>query len=230
MCQSCSNGGQPQAATYSRVSTEDQGERGTSLETQAAACLSLLTGKGYTVPPEYRILEEFSGATLERTGLKLLRQLVRGGLVDAIAYYTADRLSRDSVDLMILLREFHRSGVEVVAVRNPPSDDPLGRAITFMQGTFSELERREIAERTMRGKREVASRGQLPQGTGAGFFGYDYDPTTKTRKTNVSQAQVVKRIFIMVAQGHSLHGIATTLNREGHKTLTGKLWHPLTIK
>ena len=35
---------------------------------------------------------------------------------------------------MILLREFHRSGVEVVAVRNPPSDDQLGRAITFMQG------------------------------------------------------------------------------------------------
>ena len=69
MRQPCRNGGQPQAATYSRVSTEDQGERGTSLETQDAACLSLLTVKGYTVPPEYRILEEFTGATLERTGM-----------------------------------------------------------------------------------------------------------------------------------------------------------------
>jgi DNA invertase Pin-like site-specific DNA recombinase len=46
-----------------------------------------------------------------------------------------------------------------------------------MLGAFAEVERREIAERTMRGKRAAAAKGKFPQGNGAGIFGYDYDPS-----------------------------------------------------
>ena len=150
--------------------------------------------------------------------------------ISAIIYYTADRLSRDAVDLMVLLREFRRSGVDILAVQNPPSDDPLGRAITFMQGTFAEVERREIAERTKRGKVATAKLGRLPQGTGAGLFGYHYDTTTKTRRTNIDQVRVVRRIFAMAAEGTSVHGIAAILNWGKIPTLTKKLWHPLTVR
>ncbi len=72
------------AATYSRVSTEDQGERGTSLETQEAACVTLAQANGYNVPLEYRIREEFTGATLDRPVLQRLRKLVRDGEVDVV--------------------------------------------------------------------------------------------------------------------------------------------------
>ena len=88
MCQSYSNGGQSQAAVLSRVSTEEQGERGTSLETQEVACVTLAQTNGYNVPLEYRIREEFTGATLDRPGLQRLRQLVRDGDLDTVVYTT----------------------------------------------------------------------------------------------------------------------------------------------
>jgi DNA invertase Pin-like site-specific DNA recombinase len=48
------------------------------------------------------IQDEISGTVLQRPGLDRLRKLVRAGSVDAVVVYTADRLSRDSIDLKIL--------------------------------------------------------------------------------------------------------------------------------
>ena len=204
------------AATYGRVSTEDQAE-GTSLDTQTAECVTLAEANGYQVPLDYRIRDR-------------LRELAQERSIEAIAYHSADRLSRDSIDLMILLREFQRAGVKVYAVHNPPSDDPLGRAVTFMQGTFAELERRVIVERTMRAKRAIAKGGRMPQGTGAGLYGYDYDRSAKTRSINHGQAEIVRRIFVIIGEGQSLHGAATLLNREGYRTVSGARWHPQGIR
>ena len=146
----------PIASVIARVSTDDQAAHGTSLDTQVDACLSLTAEHGYAVPDEYVIREAYSGATLERTGLTLLRQLVRDGSVQAVACYEPSRLSRDAADRVVLLREFSRAGVEVLMVRNSPVDDPLGRAMTFLYGSFAEIERRETRERTMRGKERTA--------------------------------------------------------------------------
>jgi site-specific DNA recombinase len=218
-----------QAVVYSRVSTDEQLE-GTSLDTQVEACLRLARDRGYEVPEAYIIREQFSGATLRRPGLDRAREMVESGLASAVVFYHVDRLSRDAVDLMILLREFGRHSAEALAVREPPEDTTLGRAFTFLRGTFSELERREIAERTMRGKRARAREGRLVQGTGAGIYGYHYDPATKTRTVNEPQAEVVRRLFAMAVDNCSINGIATTLNAEGVTTLTDKRWHPLTVR
>ncbi len=61
------------AATYGRVSTEDQAD-GTSLETQTAECVALAEANGYQVPLDYRIRDEYTGATMQRPGLDRLRQ------------------------------------------------------------------------------------------------------------------------------------------------------------
>ena len=218
------------AVIYARVSTDGQETDGTSLETQTDACLELARSQGYDVPDECLVREQYTGSTLRRSGLERVREMVESGLVEAVVFYHVDRLSRNAVDLMILLREFGRHDVEALAVREPPEDTTLGRAFTFLRGTFSELERREIAERTMRGKRARAREGRLVQATGAGIFGYDYDAATKTRRVNETQADVVRRVFGMVVDGQSINGVATLLNRDGLTTLTGKRWHPLTVR
>ena len=107
------------AATYGRVSTEDQAD-GTSLDTQTDECAALAETNGYQVPLDYRIRDEYTGATMQRPGLDRLRQLAQDGSLAAIVYHSADRLSRDSIDLMILLREFQRAGVKVYAVNTHP--------------------------------------------------------------------------------------------------------------
>ncbi len=50
------------AAIYARVSTPGQQEDGTSLETQVAACLESAREQGDSLPPEYILKEQESGA------------------------------------------------------------------------------------------------------------------------------------------------------------------------
>jgi pyruvoyl-dependent arginine decarboxylase (PvlArgDC) len=50
------------AAIYARVSTEDQG-KGFSLPSQIAACQTLASKSGYTVPDSHVFTDEMSGTT-----------------------------------------------------------------------------------------------------------------------------------------------------------------------
>ena len=60
------------AAIYTRVSTDNQEQEGTSLQTQLEACLKYCHDKGYDVACRYS--EAYSGLTLERPKLNELRE------------------------------------------------------------------------------------------------------------------------------------------------------------
>ncbi len=72
-------------AIYCRVSTEDQEREGTSLKTQLEACLAYCKQKGYDIAHQFS--ETYSGLSLERPRLNELRELVRGGELDAVVIY-----------------------------------------------------------------------------------------------------------------------------------------------
>ena len=93
------------AAIYAQGSTPGQPEAGTSLETQVAACLESAQQQGDSVPPECIYQEQASGVNTNRPSLTKLRQLVRGGKVDAIIIYRPLRLPGDATDLMVLWEE-----------------------------------------------------------------------------------------------------------------------------
>ena len=83
------------AATYCRVSTDNQEAEGTSLQTQLGGCLEYCQDKGYEVA--HRLSETYSGLTLDRPKLNELRELVRTGDINVVVVYCLDRLSRDPV-------------------------------------------------------------------------------------------------------------------------------------
>ena len=66
----------PDAILYCRVSTRQQAEEGSSLESQRDACLKHAEEKGYSVPEEYVLLEDASGAYLDRPLLTRARELI----------------------------------------------------------------------------------------------------------------------------------------------------------
>src|ERR1043166_9883312 len=82
------------AAIYARVSTEDQG-KGYSIATQIEACQALAKREGYTVPESYVLIDDLSGTTMERPGLRQLRELIQTHAITAIIVYDPARLSRN---------------------------------------------------------------------------------------------------------------------------------------
>ena len=69
-------------------------------------------------------------------------------------------------------------------------DTILDEALQYFKGVFGFMERDKIAERTMDGKRKTALHGRMPNGCGYGMYGFDYDPTTKTRTINEQEAAI----------------------------------------
>src|SRR5262245_56141723 len=103
------------AAIYTRVSTREQEDEGTSLISQEVACRAFAAERGYTVDERHIYRETFSGAKLwERPALSAMREAVRGGAVGAIVAYALDRLSREQAHLYILDDECERAGVELL--------------------------------------------------------------------------------------------------------------------
>ena len=123
------------AAIYYRVSTEDQEREGTSLETQLEACLKRCRDKGYDVVQSLN--ETYSGLSLERPKLNMLRELVRNEQVDVVVVYSLDRLSRDPTHGVILTQEMEKHGVELEAVSETIESTELGKLINYVRGFAS---------------------------------------------------------------------------------------------
>src|SRR6266850_213039 len=109
----------PYAAIYARVSTEDQG-KGFSIPTQIEACQKLAEREGYTVPEAYVLIDEgISGTTMDRPGLRRLRELVQTQALAAAIVYDPDRLSRNLGHQLLLAEEFERANVQMLIVSHP---------------------------------------------------------------------------------------------------------------
>jgi len=216
------------AAIYCRVSTDDQEKEGTSLQTQREACLAYCKQKDYEVVRQFS--ETYSGLTLERPRLNELRDLIRASGFDVIVVYCLDRLSRNATHGVILRDELDNNYVTLESVTEDIDKSPLGEAITYLRGTFAQIETEKIRERTIRGKLARLKEGKLPQGTGIGIFGYSWDKTIGKRQIIDSEAETVLKIFGMAINGISTNKIAITLNESGIKTKSGSLWYPFTVR
>ena len=184
----------PDAILYCRVSTRQQAEEGTSLESQRDACLKHAEEKGYSVPEEYVLLEDASGAYLDRSLLTWARELIKSGQGKALICYSTDRLARNPIHIAILAEECQKAEVELLFVTEPLDTSPEGHLIAYVKGYAAQLEREKIKDRTSRGKRARALAGRLPTGS-ASLYGYDYDKAKGVRRINGEEARVVRMIL-----------------------------------
>jgi len=212
------------AAIYCRVSTDNQEAEGTSLQTQLEACLKYCRDKGYNVV--YRFSEAYSGLTLERPKLNELRELVRAGDIDIIVCYCLDRLSRNATHGVILRDELDKHHVILESVTEDIDKTPLGEAITYLRGTFSQIEAEKIRERTMRGKRARALEGRIPGGGSSKLYGYDYLKGQGRRVINETEARWVRDMYSwLVNEGLSTNAITYRLRALNAPTKHGGIWN-----
>ncbi len=221
------------AATYCRVSTDNQEAEGTSLQTQAEGCLKYCQGKSYDMP--YRFSEACSGLSLQRQGLDKLRELVRAEAIDVVVVYSLDRLSRNATHGVILRDELDKHHVLLESVTEDIDRTPLGEAITYLRGTFSQIEAEKIRQRTMLGKRARAREGRIPSGGGTTIYGCDYIKVSQKnggrRVTNEYEAKWVRDMYSwLVNEGLSTNAIMYRLRALNAPTKSGKIWSRRTVQ
>jgi len=212
---------------YNRVSGDEQEKHGSSLDTQAEACINYCDEQGYHVVAHFKGSE--TGLKLDRPMLNELRDHVRAGDIDAVVVYALDRFTRDPNHGVILTEEMERHGIRLEGVAEDIGNSELGKLISYIKGFAAKLEAEKIKERTQRGKKAWAKQGRMASGGFHNTFGYDYhvkaDKVPAHRETNNTEAPWVERVFRWYAvDGLSLKAICKRLKDAG---VAGKLGKPI---
>ena len=195
---------------YVRVSTHPQ-EKGTSPQKQNEGILASAQLVNVHIPAPYLIHETESGADFGRLGLRTVCAIIASRKAQHFFAHDSDRLTRDPLLVVQFLRFCADHGVTVHFNDGTVGQTAVDEALQYIRGFFGFQERQKIAERTMDGKRRVAEMGRLPNGTGQGTFGYDYDPVTHTRTINEPEAAVVREIYDRFLGGDAINAIVKDL-------------------
>ncbi len=212
-------------AIYTRKSVTDGLDQAfNSLDAQRQAIDAYVrsqVGLGWTALSKRYDDGGFSGATVDRPAFQALLHDVQAGLVDVVAVYKIDRLSRSLRDLAKLIDLFENHNVTFVSVTQHFSTaNSMGRLTLNVLMSFAEYEREVIGER-IRDKVQATRRRGMWTG-GRPILGYDV--IDKKLVINDDEAAQVRWIFSRYIESPSLSAVAAALNERGwrNKTYTGR--------
>lgn len=215
-------------AIYTRKSTEDGlDQEFNTLDAQRQAIESYVEsqrGEGWVALPNRYDDGGFSGANKNRPAYKRLEDDIRLGLVDVVAVYKIDRLSRSLVDFSSIINFFEKHNVAFISITQQfNTASSMGKLTLNILMSFAEFERQVIAERTA-DKMGAARRKGMWTG-GRPMLGYDV--IDKKLIINKTEAAQVRQIYKLYLENQSLTSTIAELNRRGlknktYKTKTGK--------
>ena len=212
-------------AAYARVSSDKQ-EKEQTIDSQLEALRRAAEERGWHLRPDLICIDEGrSGATLARSGLDRLRDLVADGICAAVLVCSPDRLARNYAYQVLVIDEFRRAGCEVVFLNHVFGDSPEQQMLLQMQGVFAEYERALITERTRRGRLFWARQGRVNWG-GTPTYGYRLIRRSETAPQQLvieeSEAAVVRRMYRwLVEEQLSSYAIQKRLIEHGIPTRKG---------
>lgn len=217
-------------ALYARVSTRKQADKEIPIDSQLKEMRSYAQSQGWKVVAEFLEKGE-SARTDKRDEFQRMVNMVREGNkpFDLILVWDFSRFARDR-KVSILYKEFLRlNDVRVVSMKEPVDDSPSGEMTEGIFELLAEHYWKALAQNTMRGMCENASRGYRNGGTTP--MGYQIDKfhdgnNVRARlKPNPVYAPIIRRIFMMYAEGNGIKEIVNILNREGVQTNRGRVFN-----
>jgi len=206
------------AVIYARYSSDNQREE--SITAQVRACTEYAERQGYTVVKVYTD-EARSAQTDDRPGILHMIADIKAKrlVVDVVLVHKLDRFARNRYDSAFYKRELRRAGVRVESVLERLDDSPESVLLeSLIEGMF-EYYSKNLAREVMKGMKETAFQCKHTGGTPP--LGYDVDKE-RNYIVNEAEAEAVRLIFSMYADGYSYNRIIDELNKRGLKTKTGR--------
>lgn len=161
---------------YTRVSTKEQADKRTSLETQESECQECARREGSGVPEEYIFREEGESAKFaDRTELQNLLTFVRENKnkVDVLYIWKIDRLARNLGDYYGIKVALSKYDVKIVSVTEPIDDDPVGRFLEAILAAAAQFDNEIRTIRTITGMRASVEKGKWPHQAPVGYLKED---------------------------------------------------------
>ncbi|WP_281998810.1 recombinase family protein [Priestia flexa] len=201
-------------AIYCRVSTEEQATEGYSITAQLQTLRQYTQLYGWQIAGEY-VDEGISGKDIKgRPAMQRLVADVEKDKFQAVLVWKISRLSRNMLDTLTLLDKFEDYGVKFISYsENFDTGSPIGRLVVQLMASIAEMERNTLSENVKLGMKQRALEGSWNGGV---VFGYD--TVKKELVISEKEAEVVKLIYQMYANGKGLRAISNYLNKAGYKT------------
>ncbi|MBO5841456.1 MAG: recombinase family protein [Clostridia bacterium] len=155
-----------------------------------------------------------------------LIEAVKAGDVDTIVIYKLNRMFRNSYESQKYRNLFRKHGVKLVSVtQHLDEDTSSGRLTANILSNIDQFQSETISDHVKSSMREMARQGYFTGGRVP--YGFQLEETkhgSKSRKKyviNETEAQVVREIFGLYAEGHSMHYIYEHLKEKQIKTRNG---------
>ena len=216
------------AVIYARYSSDLQSE--TSIDDQLSGCSLYATRAGLRLTDTYTDYAISGGTLMNRPGMLALLKDAKKGAFDVVLAEALDRISRDQEDIAAIYKRLAHADVKIVTL----TEGEVNELHVGLKGTMNALFLKDLAVKTRRGQRGRVEAGKIPGGNSYGYtivrcLLADGSVTTGERELEPEQADVVRRIFQMYADGMAPRKIAAILNAEAIPSPRGGLWNASTI-
>ena len=202
---------------YPRVSTEMQVD-GYSLEGQKNGLKRFADREEMNIVGIYEDAGK-SGKSIEgRPAFKKMLSDIKNGLeIDYILVYKLSRFGRNAADILNSLEFVQSYGINLICIEEGiDSSQTSGKLLISVLSAVAEIERENIIEQTMNGRREKARQG----GWNGGFAPYGYYLKDNQLLIEETEAEAIRIIFDKFANSDiGLGGVAKYLNLQGIKKI-----------
>jgi site-specific DNA recombinase len=219
-------------AIYTRKSTEEGlNQEFNSLDAQREAGEAYIVSQkhdGWTLVPTQYSDGGYTGANIERPGVRQLLGDIEAGKIDCVVVYKVDRLSRSLIDFARMMELFEKRGVCFVSVTQQfNTKSSLGRLTLNILLSFAQFEREIISERTR--DKQVAARKRGKWTGGHILLGYDLDSRAGKLAVNAEEAERIREMFRLYLEGTPVIEIVQRFDKRGWRnkqwtTQDGKLY------
>ena len=202
---------------YKRVSTEDQKDKGFSLQFQEEMLRRYCEINKFNIVDVYT--EDYSAKDFDRPQWKKILAYLKSnkGKVDLILCHKWDRFSRNQYDAMTTIKNLDKMGVTVNTVEQPLDlSNPDNKVLLSMYLTLPEVENDKNSKRTMDGMHRAKIEGCW---TGSSPRGYTHTRVDKksTLVPNEDSTIIIKAFERMASGSYSAEEVRRWLNTQGMK-------------
>lgn len=208
------------AIIYTRVSTKEQAENNTSLETQLKYCKKYAEENNLDVVAFFGGTYESAKSDERKEFQKMIRYSKQNNTVGSILVYSYDRFSRTGTNAAFITQELGKMGIKVISVsQQVNTDNPGGVFQQNLFYLFSQFDNEMRRDKTVTAMTELLQKGYWLWNPPRG-----YENTKKYHKAVEwsieinSEGELLKKAFKWRANNtYSAAGIVRKLNFMGMK-------------